>query len=117
MIKGGMNFETVRRIGITLPGVEESTAYGMPALKIRGKLLATLPANRSVEPHSLVVCVSSEQRDELLATDPNVYYLTEHYEGYDNVLVRLSRISAEALKGLLMMAHKYRVSSSRRASK
>jgi hypothetical protein len=117
MKKVGMNFEAVRRIGAALPGVEESTAYGMPALKIRGKLLATLPANRSVEPNSLVVCVSSEQRDELLATDPVVYYLTEHYEGYDNVLVRLSQITTEALQGLLMMAHKYRTSSSRRATR
>ena len=112
-----MNFEAVRRIGAALPGVEESTAYGMPALKIRGKLLATLPANRSVEPNSLVVCVSSEQRDELLAMDPVVYYLTEHYEGYDNVLVRLSQITTEALQGLLMMAHKYRMGSSRRATR
>ena len=114
MRKLGMNFEAVRRIGTALPGVEESTAYGMPALKIRGKLLAALPANRSVEPNSLVVCVSSDQRDELLAADPDVYYLTEHYEGYDNVLVRLSQITAEMLQGLLMMAHKYRTSSGRR---
>jgi hypothetical protein len=114
MKKDGMSFETVRRIGTALPGVEESTAYGMPALKIRGKLLAT---DRSVEPNSLLVCVSSEQRDELLAADPHLYYLTEHYEGYDNVLVRLSRISAEALEGLLVMAHKYRTRSSRHASK
>ena len=112
-----MNFEAVRRIGSALPGVGESTAYGMPALKIRGKLLAALPANRTVEPNSLVVCVSSEQRDELLATDPVVYYLTEHYEGYDNVLVRLSQITTEALQGLLMMAHKYRMSTSRRATR
>jgi hypothetical protein len=112
-----MNFEAVRRVGTALPGVEESTAYGMPAPKIRGKLLAALPANRSVEPNSLVVCVSSGQRDELLATDPDVYYLTEHYGGYDNVLVRLSQITTEALQGLLMMAHKYRTSSSRRATR
>jgi hypothetical protein len=107
MIRDEITFETVRRIGIALLGVEEGTAYGMPALKIRGKLLATLPANRSVEPNSLVVRVSPEQRDELLATDPQVYYLREHYEGYDCVLVRLSRISSEALEGLLIMAHKY----------
>jgi hypothetical protein len=117
MESAGTNFETVRRIGTALPGVEESTAYGMPALKVRGKLLATLPANRSVEPNSLVVCVSGLQRDELLAADPDVYYLTEHYEGYDNVLVRLSQITTEALKGLLMMAHKYRTSSSRRSAR
>jgi hypothetical protein len=107
MISDEITFETVRRIGIALPGVEDATAYGMPALKIRGKLLATLPANRSVEPNSIVVRVSREQRDELLATDPQVYYLTEHYEEYDYVLVRLPRIGSEALKGLLVMAHKY----------
>ena len=115
MRRDEITFETVRRIGIALPGVEESTAYGKPALKIRGKLLATLPANRSVEPNSIVVRVSSEQRDELLATDPEVYYLTEHYEGYDNVLVRLSRIRSEALEGLLVMAHTYVTRSSRNA--
>ena len=113
MNKVGVDFETVRRIGNTLAGVEESTAYGLPALKLKGKLLATLPANRSVEPNSLVVCVSSEQRDELLTNDPEVYYLTEHYEGYDNVLVRLSRIKPGALEGLLQMAYKFRAATSR----
>jgi hypothetical protein len=54
-----------------------------------------------------VVRVSFEQRSELLNADPAVYYLTEHYEGYDGVLVRLSIISPEALKGLLATAHRY----------
>jgi len=102
-----MTFETVRRVALALSGVEEGTAYGMAALKVRGKLLATLPANRSVEPNSLVVRVSPEQRDELLAADPSVYYLTEHYEGYDNVLVRLPLIDPEALSSLLKMAYQY----------
>jgi hypothetical protein len=93
------SFDTVRRIGLALADVEESTAYAMPALKVRGKLLATLPANRSAEPNSLVVRVSFEQRSELLNADPAVYYITEHYEGYDGVLVRLSIISPEGAKG------------------
>jgi hypothetical protein len=49
MNEAGMNFEAVRRIGITLPELEESTVNSVPAPKIRGKLLATLPANRSVQ--------------------------------------------------------------------
>jgi hypothetical protein len=102
-----VTFDTVRQLALELPGVEDGTAYGMAALKVRGKLLAALPANRSVEPNSLVVRVSPEQRDELLASDPEVYYLTEHYEGHDNVLVRLPLVSAEALGGLLSTAHKY----------
>ena len=40
-------------------------------------------------------------------------YLTEHYEGYDNVLVRLSRIKPGALEGLLQMAYKFRAATSR----
>jgi hypothetical protein len=30
--------ETVRKIGLALPDVEEGTTYGTPALKIRGQL-------------------------------------------------------------------------------
>jgi hypothetical protein len=117
MKRGAVSFEMVRRIGVALPGVEESTAYGMPALKVRGKLLASIPANRSAEPNSLVVRVSAEQRDELVAMEPKVYYLTEHYEGYDGVLVRLSRIDVSALEGLLVMAHHYVTRSARGAAK
>ena len=117
MNKPAINFDMVRRMGTALLGVRQSTAYGMPALKVGGKLLCTLPANRSVEPDSLVVCVSAEQRDELLAADPSVYYLPEHYQGYDNVLVRLSRITPEALRGLLATAHNFRTHRPRRASR
>lgn len=102
-----ITFDTIRRIGLTLPGVEESTAYGKPALKVKGKLLVTLPSNPSAEPESLVVRVSLDERAELLAADPEVYYLTDHYVGFDGVLVRLSRIRPDVLPDLLGMAHKY----------
>jgi hypothetical protein len=108
-----LSFETVRQISLELPGVRESTAYGMPALKINGKLLAAIPANRSVETHSLVVRISFEDREELLAADPKVYYLTEHYVGYDAVLVRLSCVTSEVLKDLLRTACKYVIRNSR----
>jgi hypothetical protein len=102
-----INFDTVREIALRLPGVEESTAYGVPALKVRGKLLACVPANRSAEPASLVVRVDFGDRAELLGADPTVYYVTDHYVGYNAVLVRLSRINPEALRDLLGMAYKF----------
>ena len=107
-----IDFDTVRNIGLALPGVEESTAYGRPALRIRGHLLACLPANPSAEPNSLVVRVDLEDRAELLAGDPNVYYVTDHYDGYDAVLVRLSRVNSDMLRDLLRMAHKFVTHSS-----
>jgi hypothetical protein len=107
MPKSTINFDTVRNIGLALPGVEESTAYGVPALKVHGKLLACVPANRSAEPASLVVRVDFDDRAELLAADPDVYYVTEHYVGYNAVLVRLSRVNPDMLRDLLGMAYKF----------
>ena len=107
MPRRAISFDTVRDMGLSLPGVEESTAYGAPALKVRGKLLACVPANRSAEPDSLVVRVDFDERAELLAADPEVYYITDHYSGYSAVLVRLSRVDPDMLKDLLGMAYKF----------
>jgi hypothetical protein len=107
MPRGAISFDAVRKIGLALPGVEESTAYGAPALKVRGKLLACVPTHRSAEPGSLVVRVGFDDRAELLAAAPDVYYLTDHYLGYSAVLVRLSRITPDVLRDLLGMAHKF----------
>jgi hypothetical protein len=107
MARSTINFDTVRNIGLALPGVEESTAYGQPALKIHGKLLACVPAHRSAEPASLVVRVDFDDRAELLAAAPDVYYVTDHYVGYSSVLVRLSRVNLDVLRDLLRMAHKF----------
>ena len=102
-----IDFDTVRDIGLALPGVEESTAYGFPALKVHGKLLACVPANRSAEPGSIVLRVGLEDRAELLAAAPDVYYLTDHYVDYNAVLVRLSRVNPDVLRDLLGMAYKF----------
>ena len=104
---GTIGFDTVRNIGLALPGVEESTAYGFPALKVHGRLLACVPANRSAEPGSIVVRVDFDDRAELLAAAPDVYYVTDHYADYSAVLVRLSRVDPNVLRDLLGMAYKF----------
>jgi len=107
MPKKPVDFDTVRKIGLALPGVEESAAYGSPALKVNGKLLACKAINRSAEPGSLMVRVDFDDRAELLAADPDVYYVTDHYVPYNAVLVRLSRVRPDVLRDLLGMAHKF----------
>ncbi len=107
MPRSTIDFDTVRNIGLALPGVEESTAYGLPALKVQGKLLACVPANPSAEPGSIVVCVDFDDRAELLAAAPDVYYVTDHYLDDSAVLVRLSRVNPDVLRDLLGMAYKF----------
>lgn len=107
MPRRALTFDTVRKIALALPGVEESTAYGSPAFKLRGKLLACIPTHRTAEPNSLVVTVDFNDRAELLAGAPDVYYVAEHYVPYELVLVRLSQATPDVLRDLLGMAHKF----------
>jgi len=102
-----IDFDAVRSIGLALPGMEESTAYGVPALKVHGELLASVPAHRSAEPGSIVVRVDADDRAELLAAAPDVYYVPNHYADYSAVLVRLSRVNTGILRDLLGMAYKF----------
>jgi hypothetical protein len=99
-----IDFDTVRRIALRLPGVEESTAWGAPAFKVRGQWVATVPTHKSAEPDSLAVRLDFERRAELLDSAPDIYYVKAHYENYPVVLVRLRRINGDALEGLLRTA-------------
>src|SRR5262245_59420508 len=100
---GRVTFDTVRTLGLGLPGAEEGTTYGTPALKVRGKMFACLASHKSAEPDTLVVRIDFDRRDELIAADPDVYYVKDHYLNYPVVLVRLGRVHPDALRELLLM--------------
>jgi len=112
-----VTFDTVRKIGLAMPDVEESTMYRSPALKVRGKLLACLAIHKSAEPESLAVRIDFDQRDGLLADDPKTYYLTDHYVNYPVVLVRLSQIRIGQMRDLLGSAWRFVTAQKRTASR
>ena len=99
-------FDAVRAIGRTLPDVEETTTWGTPTLKVRGKMFVCMAIHKSAEPNTLVVRMAFDQRDALVAEDPDTYYLKEHYVGYPCVLVRLSKVQPDALRDLVTSAHR-----------
>ncbi len=107
MPEARIDFDTVREIGLSLPDVEESTTYGSPALKMRGKLLTCIPVNRSVEPNSLAVSLDFDKRAVLTASVPQTYYVTDHYRDHPIVLVRMSRIGRDELRNLLELAWQF----------
>lgn len=71
--------------------------------------------NKSAEPNSLVVMMPFADRDALIEDDPDTHYLKPHYLNYPCVLVRLNRVSAEALRDLVAGAHRF-VSAQKTAS-
>lgn len=92
-----VTFEVARRIALSLPGVEEGMCYGTPAFRVRGRLLARIREDGE----SLVVKVEFDERELLVAADPETYYVTDHYRGYPWVLVRLSLVHRGDLRRLL----------------
>lgn len=111
-----IDFDVVREIALALPDVEESTIHGARSLKVRGKLMTCPAIHRSADPDTLAVRIDFAQRAELIARDPSVYYVTDHYVNYPTVLVRLSRIDQSSLRDLLRMAWRM-VSSKPKASR
>ena len=107
-------FKTVESIGRTLPDVEVTTAWGQPALKVRGKMFVCIASHKSAEPNTLVVMMDFADRDALVEDDPGTYYLKEHYLNYPCVLVRLSRVRADALRDLITGAHRFVSAKARR---
>ena len=85
-------------MALAFPEVEEGTIYESPAFKIRRKLLACVAIHRSAEPDTLAVRIPFDLRADLMESDPDSYYLTDHYVNYPVVLVRLSRIDVERLR-------------------
>jgi hypothetical protein len=103
--KGGtkrlvVTFEHVRLAAHVFPGVEDSTSYGTPALKVRGKLLARL--HQSGE--CFVLRANLLDREILMQSDPNVFFITDHYRDYPWILVRFSAVDAGALPDLIERA-------------
>ena len=102
-----VTLDTVIDLGRELPGVEATTSWGAPSLKVRGKMFACGATHRSAEPDTLVVRMDFAQRDELIAADPETYYLKEHYVEYACVLVRLARVHPDALRDLLLTGWRF----------
>ena len=111
-----MTMAAAMKIGAALPEVERTTSWGAPTLKVRGKMMACQAINKAAEPNTIVVCMPTADRDELIAADPETYYLKPHYEDYPCVLVRLSRIQPDALRDLLRMGWEFARSRTKRKS-
>jgi hypothetical protein len=98
--KKSIDYETARRIASRLPGVEESTSYGTPACKVKGKLFLRFHQDGE----SLVVRIDPAEREILMESDPETFYITDHYLNYPWILVRLASVREDQLSDLLTEA-------------
>lgn len=91
-------WDDVLTVAATLPGVEVGESYGTPSLKVRKKFMCRL----RTKPDALVMrVIDLEDRDALLKGNPDVYFVTAHYQEYPVVLVRLEAVDAGELAELV----------------
>ena len=93
-----MTWDDVRQIALSFPGVEESTSYGTPSFKVKGKFLTRLrPEDQSI----VLVDVSFDEREMLMEAEPQTFHFTAHYKDYPAVLARLESLHPGSLCAFL----------------
>jgi hypothetical protein len=90
-----MNLEQIRKLFLGYPGVEEAPSYGTPGFRVRKKLLARVHQS---EPAVVLRVESVDAQEALIAMEPEIFYITDHYAGYAFVLARLGKVRTSVLR-------------------
>jgi hypothetical protein len=97
--------DIVRELGLAFPRAKETRYYKLPALEVDGEVFVVQTSHRSADPNSLSVAIGFERREKLIADNPLVFYLRQHYQNYPVVLVRLDQIDRGKLNEILRSAY------------
>ena len=94
--------DDVRRIALSLPETIEKPWFNTPGFRVKDKGFLRI---RSEAEGGLVVFVADlEEKEALLASDPEKFFTTPHYDNYPTVLVNLPAIDVDELRELIVDA-------------
>jgi hypothetical protein len=97
--------DDVRRIALSLPATTEKPSYGTPGFRVKDKLFARIREEGDV----LVVWVDDlDEKEALIASEPDKFFTTPHYDGHAMVLVRFAAVDIDELTELLTDAWRLR---------
>ena len=84
---------------MSLPETAEQPYDGLPGFRVKGKLFARIRQ----KPDALLVWRPEiSEKEALIASEPEKFFQTSHYEGHVGMLVRLEAVDVEELEDLLM---------------
>ncbi len=91
-----MTWEDVVRIGLELPDVEVGTAFGTPALRMRGEFMCRVRDDGE----TLAIRCDIEERPLLIDAHDELF-VTKHYEAWPMLLVDLPRADEQLVRELV----------------
>jgi hypothetical protein len=92
-----MTWEDVVRIALELPGVEVGSAYGTPALRVRGSFMGRVREDGE----TLAIRCDLDERPFLVEANEGVLFVTPHYEAWPMVLGDLPRADEQLVRELV----------------
>jgi hypothetical protein len=96
--KRTMSYAEVEKMLLGWPGVELSSSYGRPSLKVMGKFFTWVKEDGD----SIVIGgIDFDERDMLMETQGDVFYITDHYRNSRYVLMRLSKADPSTVEAFL----------------
>lgn len=96
--KTAMTYPAVEKMLLGWPGVELSSSYGRPSLKVKGKFFTWVKEDGD----SIVIGgIDFDERDMLMETQADVFYITDHYRNSRYVLMRLSKADPGTVEAFL----------------
>jgi len=101
-----MTFEEAVAFALTLPDTERGTSYGKPAVKVASNGRAFLFPSHEPDT-SFGVAIDLDSIEILKATDPDTFWQTPHYEGWEGVLIRYDSKDPERIREVIERARSF----------
>jgi hypothetical protein len=96
--------EFIRKAVENLPGVTEKLCFETPAFYVGGKLFARLKEDGET------LAIHTVDRDKWIKTDPETFFITDHYLNSKYMLITLGLVQPSVLEMLLTEAWRIRAS-------
>ena len=98
--------DDVRSLALEMPESFEQASYGgRPSWRTKQKMFAWIRE----DPEALVVWVGSiEDKEAMIASEPEKFFTIDHYEGHPIVLVRLEGIDVDEVREMIVESWRLR---------
>jgi hypothetical protein len=88
-----------RKIALSFPGTTERWSQGGPVVEIDGAYFVRIGTR---DPDTVQFKLESfEERDAMIAAQPKLFFITDHWRSYRGLLARLATLDAKTLRALL----------------
>ena len=88
-----------RKIALSFDGAFERWSQGGPEIRIGDDFFVRIGTR---EPGTVQLRIDSiEERDAMIAAEPHLFYITDHFRSYKGLLARLTALDAKTFRALL----------------